>query len=111
MPKLQNWMFYDKIQFKTHDVFKSYVDTTWNAVITHNNKNNCTKCEHSISHKMLAITMTCSNPACDGKCLVEYKAYKCPKRDVYIIMRLNEHDEELKEEKKIPTKRGIIPRV
>ena len=53
--------------------------------------------------------MVCNN-ACKGKCLVEYKAFKCPKRDKYIIMKLNEHDEEILP-REFNTQRGLTPRV
>ena len=44
---------------------------------------------------MDSIHLICNNSSCEGKCLAEYKAYKCPKHNVYIIMKLNEHEEEL----------------
>ena len=80
------------------------------ASIVRHNHVNCTKCDHSVSHKMDSIYLICNNASCEGKCLVEYKAYKCPKYNVYIIMKLNEHEEEL-DQRDFTTKRGITPRV
>ena len=94
----------------TDEQFYSYANMTLHASITHNNKNPCTKCDHNSSHKMSAITLICNNTDCDGKCLVEYKAYKCHKGRKYIIMKLNEHEDEL-EPRVFSTKRGLTPRI
>ena len=42
--------------------------------------------------------------------MVEYKAFKCPKRDKYVIMKLNDHDEEVLP-REFNTQRGLTPRV
>ena len=109
MPKIQNWIFYQEI--KLTDVnWKTFVNMQLNAHITRHNQNNCTKCDHSVSHKMSAISMVCNNASCKGRCLVEYKAFKCPKRDKYVIMKLNDHDEEVLP-REFNTQRGLTPRV
>ena len=47
MPKIQNWIFYQEI--KLTDVnWKTFVNMQLNAHITRHNKNNCTKCDHSV---------------------------------------------------------------
>ena len=109
MPKLQNWQFYTQVTLNA-DKFKPYANMKLLASIVRHNHVNCTKCDHSVSHKMDSIYLICNNASCEGKCLVEYKAYKCPKHNVYIIMKLNEHEEEL-DQRDFTTKRGITPRV
>ena len=44
------------------------------------------------------------------KCLVECKALKCPKKDKFIIMKLNDHEEQL-EPREFSKKRGVTQRV
>ena len=51
MPKIQNWLFYQEIRL-TDVNWKTFVNMQLNAHITRHNKNNCTKCDHSVSHKM-----------------------------------------------------------
>ena len=63
-----------------------FVNTHFN-----DNQNNSTKCDHSVSHKMSAISMVCNNVSCQG--LVEYSSVQ--KETSMFLMKLNDHDEEI----------------
>ena len=109
MPKVQNWKFLTEVTV-TEEEFKQYANMQLCASIQRRNKDNCTKCDHRESHKMSSIYLIFNNPECKMKCLVEYKALKCPKKDKFIIMKLNDHEEPI-EQREFSTKRGVTPRV
>ena len=109
MPKVQNWQFLTEVTV-TEEEFKQYANMQLCASIQRRNKDNCIKCDHRESHKMASIYLICNNAECEMKCLVEYKALKCSKKDKFIIMKLNDHEEPI-EPREFSTKRGVTPRV
>ena len=46
---------------------------TLDASITHNNKNPCTKFDHSSFNKILALVLTCNNEYINGKMIGQIK--------------------------------------